>query len=198
MNFEDPRPDLIRRILSDEIPRLSEIDELRGQVSTAVFGAPGWEAPEPPAMSEDQIEVVLDLFQALELIEPAEPAFSWNRGGLLRSIGRHQEAADAFLSAARKLRDGVLAGTIVDEEAEEWIESARAYAGRSLVHAGRRVSAALVWAAISDDDYRADLRELMNETALPSEDDVAWVPHPAWLTDTTPDGVDHDPPSREA
>jgi hypothetical protein len=195
MSFEDPRPDLIRRTLRDDIPTLSEIDEVRGRVAAAVFGAPGWEAREPLTMSEDQIEVVLDLFQALELIEPAEPAFSWNRGGLLRSIGRYQEAAAAFLSAARKLREGLQAGTVADEEAEEWIESARAYAGRSLVHAGRRLTAALVWATISDDDYGADLRELIKKPQLPSDEDVAWVPHPAWLTEKAPD---HEPPPSRA
>ena len=72
-----------------------------------------------------------------------------------------------------------MAGLVADEDTEEWIEAARAYACRSLASAGRTLAAALVWQGLTDDDHREELRELIEDAAAgtaPDGDEAAWIP----------------------
>src|SRR5215472_6661210 len=92
------------------------LDAARSKIATDLFGGHGWSAG-PEAASEPRTRYVLDLFQAMELLDPKEPAFAWNRAGLLCDLGQYAEGAAEFLCAASKLEAGISQGWITADEA---------------------------------------------------------------------------------
>ena len=125
---------------------------------------------------------MVDLFQAIQMLDPKEPAFSWNQAGLLCDLGRYAEGAEDFLEAARKLEAGINEGWIPPDEAE-WIESARAYAAEAFLLAGRLVAATVVWRKLSDSDYREDIQAKIEAVAsdpTTAQESLEWIPHPRW------------------
>lgn len=175
------RNQLVDRILAGQPVDWTEVDELRGMLAAEVFGGNGWECTDAAQRGDPRVDIVIDLFQAMMLLHPAEPAFPWNLGGLLTTLGRHEASAIAFLRAAELLRRGKERGTVEDDELDEWEEAARAYACRAFVRAGRRLCAAVLWQGIADDDYQENLREWVAEGEDPGLE-VGWVPHPLWLS----------------
>jgi tetratricopeptide (TPR) repeat protein len=175
------RPRIIKRMLAGQEVTWQQLDALREALSVAVFGGNGWSAA-PEAARDPRTIDVLDVFHAMELLDPNEPAFSWNRAGLLCDLGQYPEAADEFLEAARKLDAGMADGWIGADE-EEWSQAARAYASRALLLAGRVATAAVVWQQLGDSDYRENLRariELALRDEAAAQEPIEWIPHPRW------------------
>jgi hypothetical protein len=118
----------------------------------------------------------------MDFLDLNEPAFSWNRAGLLCDLGQYVEGAEAFLEAARRLGAGISAGLMAADEAE-WIESARAYAALAFLLGGRLTTAAVVWRQLNDSDYADDIQakiELAMGDPATGQDPIDWIPHPRW------------------
>ncbi len=128
------------------------------------------------------LTMYLTCFKPRELLDPNEPAFSWNRAGLLSDLGLYSEAALVFLEAARRLDVCIAEGLIRSDEAE-WSQAARAYASQALVLAGRITAAAVVWQLLADSDYRDDIKakiELALRDEAAAREPLEWIPHPPW------------------
>jgi hypothetical protein len=158
-----------------------QLDALRAELSVELFGGSGWSAAQEQAADPRVIDV-LDVFHAMELLDPDEPAFSWNRAGLLCDLGHYSEAAEEFLEAARKLDAGIADGWIGPDEGE-WGGAARAYASTALLLAEKVTSAAVLMEKLSDSEDRDDVRskiELALRDGVGALDPIEWIPHPRW------------------
>ena len=180
-NDNKSRAQVITRLLVGEEVDWRRLDDMRAELAAEIFGGNGWSAP-PEAAGDPRVNDVLDLFHATELIDLQEPAFAWNRAGLLCDLVMFVEGAEAFLEAARRLDAGIASGLVESDEAE-WADAARAHASQAFVLAGHLTSATVVWQQLRDADYRDDLQEVI-EGALrdPStaQEPVNWIPHPRW------------------
>jgi hypothetical protein len=174
-------PQIVDELLAGHEITWERLDAIRAGLAVEIFGGNGWTAP-PEAAGDPRVTNVLDVFQAMELLDPNEPAFSWNRAGLLCDLGLYSEAALVFLEAARRLDVCIAAGLIKPDEAE-WSQAARAYACQALVLAGRVTAAAVVWQALTDSDYRYDVNakiKLALRDAAAAREPIEWIPHPPW------------------
>jgi len=175
------RSRIVDDLLAGEETTWQRLDCIRAELAVEIFGGNGWSAAAETA-GHPRVTDVLDVFQAMELLDPHEPAFSWNRAGLLCDLGHYSEAALVFLEAARRLDVCVAEGLIGPDE-RAWSQAARAYASSALVLAGRVTAAAVVWQALTDDDYRDDIKAKI-ERALHDQgaarEPIEWIPHPPW------------------
>lgn len=177
---------IVKRLLAGHDVTWQMFDDVRSKFAVELFGGNGWSAPSEAA-SDPRASAVIDLFQAMELVNPTEPAFAWNRAGLLCDLRQYVEGAHAFLEAARRLDVGIAEGRIASGEAE-WSEPARAYAARALLLAGRLTTATLVCRQLNNSDYRdgiqAQIEAAVSDPAI-ELDPILWVPHPLWQVSRT-------------
>jgi hypothetical protein len=176
-----PRQQIVDELLAGHEISWERLDAIRAQLAVEIFGGNGWSAA-PENAGDPRVDGVLDVFQAMELLDPNEPAFTWNRAGLLSDLGLYSEAALAFLEAARRLDVCIAEGLIKSDEAE-WSQAARAYACQALVLAGRVTAAAVVWQSLADRDYRDDAKakiELALGGKTEAREPIVWIPHPPW------------------
>jgi hypothetical protein len=160
---------------------LERLDSERGDLAVRVFGGNGWSAP-PGASADPRASQAVDLFLAMAILDPEEPAFAWNRAGLLCDLGRFAEGAHGFLEAASGLESRISKG-LTDSEEAEWGEAARAYAARALLRAGCLVAAAAMCHDIEDAENREDVREEIEQALREggdSLDPIEWIPRPRW------------------
>jgi hypothetical protein len=177
----DARPQIIQLLLAGQEVSWPRLDAIRAELSVELFGGHGWMA-RPETIGDPRVAEVLDVFQAMQLLDSKEPAFAWNRAGLLCDLGQYAEAAADFLEAARRIDVGIAEGLIGREE-EEWSQTARAYACRALLIAGRVTAAAVVWQQLTDYDHREDIEgriELAMRDPDAAHDSIDWIPHPLW------------------
>lgn len=175
------RPQIVDELLAGRQITWERLDAIRAELAVDIFGGNGWSAP-PQAAGDPRVNDVLDVFQAMELLDPNEPAFSWNRAGLLCDLRHYPEGALAFLEAARRLDVYIAEGLIRSDEAE-WSEAARAYACQALVLAGRVTAAAVVWQLLADSDDRENIKakiELALREEAAAREPIEWIPHPPW------------------
>ena len=181
MEHDIDRTRILTTLLASDDIDWQLLDTARAKLATDLFGGHGWSAS-PEAAGDPRAGYVLDLFQAMELLDPREPAFAWNRAGLLCDLGQYAEGAAEFLHAASKLEAGISEGWITADEAE-WVETARALAAQAFLLAGRCVVAAVVWKQLKDDEYREDIRdriEAVAKDATATGERFDWLPHPRW------------------
>lgn len=177
----DARTQIIQLLLARQDVAWQRLDAIRAELSVELFGGHGWSA-RPDTADDPRVADVLDVFHAMELSDSKEPAFAWNRAGLLCDLGQYAEAAAEFLEAARRIEVGIAEGLIGREE-REWGEAARAYASRALLMAGRATAAAVVWQHLTDNDYREDIEakiELVMRDPEAARESIDWIPHPRW------------------
>ncbi len=178
---DDARTQIIRLLLVGEEVAWQRLDTIRAELSVEVFGGHGWSAP-PNTLNDPRVADVLDVLHAVEMLDSNEPAFAWNRAGLLCDLGKYAEAAEEFLEAARRLDVGIAEGLIGSDE-KEWSEAARAYASRALLQARRVMAATVVWRQLTDNDYREDVKakiELAMRDPEAARESIDWIPHPRW------------------
>lgn len=187
--MSDPRTDLVSRLLANDLVDWPMLDDARGGLAEQAFGGSGWTASLDADQSDWRIDAILDLFQAMEQLNLTEPAFPWNRGGLLADLGRDADAGIAFLEAARRLSDAIARGDLAEPDDRGWAETARANAARCLLNAGRTVMAAVLWQELKDEDYRAEFQERLNNTVTNESgierEAIVWVPHPLWISSSS-------------
>jgi len=175
------RRQILTMLLAGDDVTWHTLDTVRARIAVDAFGDHGWTA-DPGASSDPRSLDVVDLFRGMELLDPREPAFAWNQAGLLCDLGRYAEGADEFLQAASKLEAGISEGWIAADEAE-WIEAARAYAAQAFLLAGQLVTAAVIWTQLTDDDYREDVRDKIEDAigdAATAPESFDWLAHPRW------------------
>jgi hypothetical protein len=97
--------------------------------------------PDDPSPDDPWVVVILDALGALTLSEPDDPSHPWARGGLLAQLGRHLEAADDYVLAARLFDAEARTGGGLTGDEAEWASSARAHAAESLALGGHPVAA---------------------------------------------------------
>lgn len=177
----DGRPAVVKRLLAGQKVTWQRLDAIRANLSAEIFGGHGWSAA-PEAASDPRVIDVLDVFHTMAFLDPTEPAFSWNRAGLLCDLGQYVEAAVEFLEAARRL-DALIASGLIGSDEAEWSQAARAYASQAFLLAGRMTTAAVVWQQLNDSDYREDIKariEAALQDPAAAQERIGWIPHPRW------------------
>ncbi len=141
------------------------VDELRTQLQEQLFPA-GWplERPQEVDGADPRLQLLLDAMAALSVLEPDDAAYPWERGWLLSVFGRHLEAADDYLMAARLLERDAATGTGTTGDEEEWAKSALFHAAKNLALGGHPTAAAALLPQLTADD-RAEVEPLVDATA---------------------------------
>ena len=124
-----------------------ELFALQNDVLEGLFDTPNADA--------GALRFVLDALIALSLAEPDDPSHPWARGGVLARVGRHLEAADDFLLAARLFDLEAAAGDGLTGDEGDWAQTARAHAARSLALGGQPVAAVYLLRTLSGEERDA-------------------------------------------
>jgi AcrR family transcriptional regulator len=144
---------------------LDELFELQATLQKEIFEEPGISSLRPGVDSDDpRLGVILDVLEALTLSETDEESYAWTRAGILGAVGRHLEAADDYLMAARRFRETVSRGDGVTGDEDDWAETALFHAATSLVLGGHVASAAALLPRLTP-EYRKELEPLIRESA---------------------------------
>jgi hypothetical protein len=135
------------------------LEDLLEDVKEELFGPPG--SPSRGVDPADpRLAIALDALQALGLIEPTDPAYPWERAGLLDDVDRHLEAADDYLTSARLTADDAVRGDSAVPDPEDWAASALWHAARQFVLGGQPAAAASILPRLSGED-RAEIESLL-------------------------------------
>jgi hypothetical protein len=124
----------------------------------------GWSLERPMAIAADdpRLRVLFDALAAMAVLAPDDPAIPWERGGLLSAFGRHLEAAEDYLTAARLFRGEADAGGagLTGDEAD-WAMSALFHAAKNLARGGQPIAAAALLPQLDSHD-RAEVESLVS------------------------------------
>lgn len=117
--------------------------------------------------ADARLRIVLDALEALSVSELDEPSHAWNRGHLLVRAGRHLEAANDFLVAARRFEsDADRGGGLTGDEAD-WAQSAYHHAAKNLLLGGHSASAVALLPRLSPDE-RVEIESLIQRSLAAS------------------------------
>jgi hypothetical protein len=147
------------RSASGELPAdvLDELFVVQNELRKQLF-----EDGAVPTPGEPRVSFVLDALEVLSLSSPDDPSHPWARAGLLATLGRHLEAADDFLIAARGFeREAELGNGLTGDEAD-WAKSSYWHAARNLALGGQPAAAASLLRSLAPAD-RAEVADLVEE-----------------------------------
>lgn len=141
------------------------VNELQAQLQEELFPS-GWpvERPEEVDGDDPRLQLLFDALAALAVLEPDDAAYPWERGGLLSVFGRHLEAADDYLLAARLFERDAATGTGTTGDEGDWAKSALFHAAKNLALGGHPTAAAALLPQLSADD-RAEVEPLVGAKA---------------------------------
>lgn len=123
-----------------------------------------FQGDDPIEPDDQRLRIVLDSLEALAVLEPDDPSHLWNRAGLLVRAGRHLEAADDFLGAARRFTAEAEAGAGMTGDEDEWAQSALFHAAKCFGIGGHGASAAVLLPRLSSRE-RDELLPLLRGSA---------------------------------
>lgn len=96
------------------------------------------------AADDRRLAILLDVLEALGLLEPRDPSYPWDQALILVVVGRSLEAARSYLEAASRFEAEAAAGTGLTGDEADWAKTALADAARCLVSGGQAAAAALL------------------------------------------------------
>jgi hypothetical protein len=145
-----------------------ELDALRDELLWSLFSGPPTfdERRADLAPDDPRLTVALDILAALAVAEPDDSSYSWERGGLLFTVGRQLEAADDYLAAAARFAREAEAGTGATGDETDWQEAALYHAAKNLVLGGQALAAATLLAKLSD-EFRGEIAQLIESASAP-------------------------------
>lgn len=156
--------DQLARGISLEPAMADELFELQQALQEELFGPGGGERRTSVDRDDPRLRVVLDVLEALSLSDPSDPSYPWMRGGILAEVGRHLEAADDYLIAARRFREVAARGDGLAGDEDDWAGGALRQAAKSLALGGQPASAAALLGELSEEDRR-DVEPLIRASA---------------------------------
>lgn len=137
---------------------LDELFVLQNELRKELF-----ESDVLPTPHEPRVSFVLDALEVLSLSAPDDPSHPWARGGVLASLGRHLEAADDYLVAARGFEREAQRGDGLTGDEDDWAKSSFAHAARNLALGGQPAAAATLLRSLAPAD-RAEVADLVEES----------------------------------
>jgi hypothetical protein len=114
--------------------------------------------------ADPRLQLLLDALAAQAVLEPGDPAYPWERGGLLSEFGRHLEAAEDYLAAARLFDREAEAATGLTGDEDDWAKSARYHAAKNLALGGHPTAAAALLPQLDPED-RAEVEPIVGAKA---------------------------------
>jgi hypothetical protein len=141
---------------------LDKLDELQSSLQRKIFGDPPLYVKKRADVAGDdqRVIVLLDLLEAMALIDPGDVSHPWTRGSVLYAVGRHLEAAHDFLEAAARSRRLAESGEGFGDE-EDWTKSCIFHAAENFVLSGHLLSAELLIDHVSMHN-RGELEQLID------------------------------------
>jgi hypothetical protein len=158
--------ELMRRIPEDDGPRIrADLDDLQQDLQAELFGGrPLIGNDYDLATDDERVRILLDALDALSLLQPSDPSYSWDRGLVLEVLGRHLEAAPAYLDAASRFdADAHRSDAITGDEAD-WAATARYLAAKSLLRGGQAASAAALLPRLESEE-RKEIETLLADAS---------------------------------
>ncbi len=130
---------LMARMAEPDKSLVDELESIQSDLQAELFGG----RPDPGreyVPDERSLAILLDALDALALLEPGDPSYPWDRALVLKAVGRHLDAAHAYVEAANRF---ARAPGLTGDEAD-WAADARRLAAECFDAAGSRASAAAV------------------------------------------------------
>ena len=107
------------------------------------------------AADDRRLAILLDVLEALGLLEPRDPSYPWDQALILVVVGRSLEAARSYLEAASRFEAEAAAGTGLTGDEADWAKTALADAARCLVSGGQAAAAAALLPRLDREDRAA-------------------------------------------
>jgi hypothetical protein len=141
------------------------VDDLQAKLREQLF-PDGHPVDRPAEIERDdpRLELLFDALATLAVLEPDDASYPWDRGWLLSLFGRHLEAAEDYLTAARLAARDAEAGTGVVDDPADWSKSALYHAAKNLALGGHPTAAAALLPQLSAED-RAEVVPLVGAQA---------------------------------
>jgi len=141
------------------------VDDLQSHLREQLFpeGHPV-ERPTEIEPNDGRLELLFDALATLAVLEPEDASYPWDRGWLLSLFGRHLEAAEDYLTAARLAARDAQAGTGSVDDAADWAKSALYHAAKNLALGGHPTAAAALLPQLDPED-RSEVEPLVGAQA---------------------------------
>jgi tetratricopeptide (TPR) repeat protein len=152
---------MVEEALAAGSPIIDELFGIQGRLARELFGTPPNYNNRTDLLGDSR----LDALQALEILDPEDGSLPRARGLALEAVGRHAEAAQAFLLAAERLDNEYLRGDGSTGDENDWANWSRFRAAKQFAIQGRRLAARSVLQKKLDVDDRAEIERMLASTS---------------------------------
>jgi hypothetical protein len=139
---------------------VEHLETLQHELEDDLFGGRPLASDHYNVRADDiRVAILLDALEALSLMHPDDASYPWDRGLVLKVVGRHAEAAHEYLAVADAVRQTLQSESVPEDYDDDWAQAALFHAATSFALAGQHAAAATLLARLDPDD-RAEVEPL--------------------------------------